>query len=177
MDDNKVSVPLIAPAKINGVREPAGKTVTVSTTLAIQLAASGAIPCDLAERLSDAIDMSDTALESDFQQAVKDAAAGRIDVLKAENLVEVAHLENKIFDLSRDLDQKKQTISAAASDLQEKENLLIEARQKVADLETELTGEKQVRTDAESKLAAAQAELAKLAEKAATTPKPAAAKK
>ncbi|WCK24629.1 hypothetical protein [Agrobacterium pusense] len=171
MDDNTISVTLTGPAKVNGVREPSGKTVTVSPTLALQLAASGVINPELAERLSNALDMSDTALESDFQKAVEDAAAGRIDVLKADHLLDTATLENRIFDLTRDLDHEKETVLTAVSDLQRKDNLLTEERQKVADLETALATEKQARTDAETRLAAAQVELAKLAEQSAEKPK------
>ncbi|QSZ56807.1 hypothetical protein [Rhizobium sp. ZX09] len=173
MDEFTVSVTLTGPAKVNGVREKAGKTVAVSPTLALQLAASGVINPQVAEKLSQAVDMSDTALESDFQTAVEDAAAGRIEVLKADHLLDTALLENRIFDLTRDLGREKSTVSTAIADLQAKDSLLVEERQKVADLEAELTSEKQARTDAETKLAEAQAELAKLAEQAADKAKPA----
>lgn len=171
MDEYTVSVTLTGPAKVNGVREKAGKTVAVSPTLALQLAASGVINPQVAEKLSQAVDMSDIALESDFQKAVEDATAGRIDVLKADHLLDTATLENRIFDLTRDLDHEKETVLTAVSDLQRKDNLLAEERQKVADLETALTIEKQARADAETRLAGAQAELAKLAEQSAEKPK------
>jgi chromosome segregation ATPase len=171
MDDKEFSVTLTGPAKVHGVREKAGKTVTVSPTLALQLAASGVINPELAEQLSNALDMSDAVLEIDFQKAVEDAAAGRIDVLKADHLLDTATLENRIFDLTRDLDHEKETVLTAVSDLQRKDNLLTEERQKVADLETALTNEKQARADADTKLADAQAELAKLAEQLDEKPK------
>lgn len=173
MDEYTVSVTLTGPAKVNGVREKAGKTIAVSPTLALQLAASGVINPQVAEKLSQAVDMSDTALESDFQTAVEDAAAGRIDVLKADHLLDTALLENQIFDLTRDLDHEKSTVHAAVSDSLAKDNLLADERQKVADLEVELTTEKQARTDAETRLADAQAELAKLVEQPADKAKPA----
>lgn len=59
---------LIGPAKIDGQREPAGKTVAVSHTLALQLADSGLIDPAAAKALSDAI--GDTPLSSDFEAAV-----------------------------------------------------------------------------------------------------------
>lgn len=173
MDEFTVSVTLTGPAKVNGVREKAGKTVAVSPTLALQLAASGVINPQVAEKLSQAVDMSDTALESDFQTAVEDAAADRIDVLKADHLLDTALLENRIFDLTRDLGHEKETVRTAVSDSLAKENSLIEARKKVADLETALASEKQAKADAETRLADAQAELAKLAEQSADKAKPA----
>lgn len=171
MDEFTVSVTLTGPAKVNGVREKAGKTIAVSPTLALQLAASGVINPQVAEKFSQAVDMSDTALESDFQTAVEDAAAGRIDVLKADHRLDTALLENRIFDLTRELDHEKEIVRTAVSDLQRKDNLLMEERQKVADLETARTTEKQARADAETKLAEAQVELAKLAEQLADKPK------
>lgn len=177
MSELKHSITLTGPAKVNGIHEPAGKTVTVSTTLALQLAASGAIPPDLAERLSGAIDMSDTLLESDFREAVENAAAGRIELLKAENLLEVAALENQIFDLTNEAAEHKSAWEKTLSDLRDSGEELKVERQKIADLETELTSEKQAKADAEGKLATAQAELAKLAEQSAEKAKTAAAKK
>ncbi|AGN38700.1 hypothetical protein RHYG_00031 [Rhizobium phage RR1-B] len=170
MNEPNISVTLTGPAKVHGVREKAGKTVTVSPTLALQLAASGVINPELAEQLSDALDMSDTVLEIDFQKAVEDAAAGQIDVLKADHLLDTATLENRIFDLTHELDREKSAASTAVADLQED---LAEAGGKIADLETALTTEKQARADAETRLADAQAELAKLAEQSADKAKPA----
>ena len=167
MDKNTISVTLTGPAKVHGVREPVGKTVYVTPTLALQLTASGVINPELAEQLSNALDMTDTVLESDFQKAVEDAAAGRIDVLNADHLLDTATLENRIFDLTHELDREKSAISTAVNDLQAKDSQLVEARKKIADLETDLTTEKQAKADAETKLADAQAELAKLAEQSA----------
>lgn len=173
MDENTISVTLTGPAKVNGVREPSGKTVTVTPTLALQLAASGVINPELAEQLSNALDMSDTALESDFQKAVEDAAAGRIDVLKAEHGLKVSELEGKISDLSAELEGAKHAVETGLADAHASSNQLKDVRQKVADLEAELTTEKQARTDAETRLADAQAELTKLAEQSADKAKPA----
>ncbi|CUX69307.1 MULTISPECIES: hypothetical protein [Agrobacterium] len=164
MDDKEFSVTLTGPAKVHGVREKAGKTVTVSPTLALQLAASGVINPELAEQLSNALDMSDTVLEIDFQKAVEDAAAGRIDLLKADHLLDTATLENRIFDLTHELDRERSAVGTAVADLQDE---LVEAGEKIADLETALTTEKQAKADAETKLAEVQAELAKVAEQSA----------
>ena len=172
MDEPTISVTLTGPAKVNGVREPTGKTVTVSPTLALQLAASGVINPELAERLSNALDMSDTALEGDFQKAVEDAAAGRIDVLKAEHLLEIETLKETVSTLRNDLIGRTLSLNTALADLQTNEGTLVEERQKVADLEIRLTAEQQAKADAETKLAEAQAELAKLAEQSADKAKP-----
>lgn len=43
MEDQKISVTLTGPAKIDGKREPEGKTVSVTAAVALQLAASGVI--------------------------------------------------------------------------------------------------------------------------------------
>ncbi|MDH0907401.1 hypothetical protein N5C66_00800 [Rhizobium pusense] len=172
MDEPNISVTLTGPAKVNGVREPTGKTVTVSPTLALQLAASGVINPELAERLSNALDMSDTALEGDFQKAVEDAAAGRIDVLKVEHLLEIETLNETVSTLRNDLIGRTLSLNTALADLQTNEGRLVEERQKVADLEIRLTAEQQAKADAETRLAEAQAELAKLAEQSADKAKP-----
>ncbi|UXT99442.1 hypothetical protein [Agrobacterium tumefaciens] len=173
MDEQTIPVTLTGRAKINGVREPAGKTVNVTPTLALQLAASGVINPALAEQLSNALDMSDTVLESDFQKAVEDAAVGRIEVLKAEHLLKIETLNETVSNLTNDLSGRTLSLNTALADLQTNEGRLVEERQKVADLETALTTEMQAKTDAEAKLADAQAELAKLAEQSADKAKPA----
>ena len=157
MDENKVSVPLISPAKINGVREPAGKTVTVSTTLALQLAASGAIPSDLAERLSDAIDMSDTPLEGDFQQAVEDAAAGRIEVLKQKHGLEIVEITERYAAEQQKLTEQLNEASAKASvlegDLAAAQRRYETAESSAVEISGDLAKEKEARAEAEKKLA------------------------
>lgn len=82
MDDKTISVTLTGPAKINGTRKPSGATVSVSTTLALQLAASGVINPELARTLAEA--MQDTPLASDFEAAVEAAAAERVADLATE---------------------------------------------------------------------------------------------
>lgn len=68
MDDQKISVTLTGPAKIAGKHEPPGKTVTVSHTLALQLAASCAIDPVAAQALSQAT--GGTVGTSEFDAAV-----------------------------------------------------------------------------------------------------------
>jgi chromosome segregation ATPase len=169
MDEQTIPVTLTGRAKIDGVREPAGKTVNVTPTLALQLAASGVINPELAEQLSNALDMSDTALENDFQKAVELAVGQKT----AGDTLRIEHLEGKLAEMDEALSTAKSGLENAGSSLQEKERLLDAEKAKVADLETSLTTEQQARTDAEAKLAAAQAELAKLAEQSADKAKPA----
>lgn len=131
MDEQKHALTLTSPAKVNGIHEPAGKTVNVSATLALQLAASGAINPELAAQLSKALDLSDTLLESDFQDAVEDAAAGRIELLGVKHMIDIATLENQLFDLSKALAESS---TAAATSLSE----LNDARQRVIELEAQI---------------------------------------
>ncbi|KEY05833.1 MULTISPECIES: hypothetical protein [Brucella] len=88
MEDRKLSVTLTGPAKIDGVREPAGKSVTVTTTLALQLAASGVINSD----------------------AVRDAVSDEVEPLKGE----ITKLKG---DLSA-MTARAETAEKAASDLE-----------------------------------------------------------
>lgn len=169
MDEQTIPVTLTGRAKIDGVREPAGKTVNVTPTLALQLAASGVINPELAEQLSNALDMSDTALENDFQKAVELAVGQKT----AGDTLRIEHLEGKLAEMDEALSTAKSGLENAGSSLQEKERLLDAEKAKVADLETSLTTEQQARGDAEAKLAAAQAELAKIAEQSADKAKPA----
>ncbi|MCM2431959.1 hypothetical protein [Agrobacterium rosae] len=131
MDEQKHALTLTGPAKVNGIHEPAGRTVTVSATLALQLAASGAINPDLAAQLSEALDLSDTLLESDFQEAVEEAAAGRIELLGVEHMLEIATLENQLFDLSKELAESSTAVATSLSGLNE-------ARQRVTELENQI---------------------------------------
>lgn len=155
MDEQTIAVTLTGPAKIYGVREPAGKTVTVSTTLALQLAASGAINPELAEKLSGALDMSDTVLESDFQKAVEDAAAGRATVLKAEHDVEIQKLATAHAASVADLEKRLKEATERAE----------AAEKTVADLTVDLATEVKARTAAEKKAEGLQAKLAKITAK------------
>lgn len=136
MEDRKLSVTLTGPAKIDGVREPAGKTVSVTTALALQLAASGVINTDDVEGVVSA-DMPDTPLESDFQTAVDAAVSAALVPLTAERDTLKADLETAIT--------RAETAEKTVTDL-------------TADLATEAAA----RSGAETKLAEAQAELAKL---------------
>lgn len=136
MEDRKLSVTLTGPAKIDGVREPAGKTVSVTTALALQLAASGVINPDAVEGVVSA-DLPDTPLETEFQQAVEDAVSEALVSLTQER-------------------------DALKADLQTAITRAETAEKTVTDLTADLATEAAARSGAETKLAEAQAELAKL---------------
>ena len=136
MEDRKLSVTLTGPAKIEGVREPAGKTVSVTTALALQLAASGVINPDAVEGVVSA-DLPDTPLETEFQQAVEDAVSAALLSLTQER-------------------------DALKADLQTAITRAETAEKTVTDLTADLATEAAARSGAETKLAEAQAELAKL---------------
>lgn len=157
MEDRKLSVTLTGPAKIDGVREPAGKSVTVTTALALQLAASGVINPD-AVRDAVSVDLFDTPLENDFQEAVDAAVSAALVPLTAERDT----LINTVTELKDNLLGRDMALKTALDDLQTNEGRLEEERQKIADLEKDLSAEKQARADAEAQLATAQAELEKL---------------
>jgi hypothetical protein len=99
-----VSVTLTGPAKIDGRRKPAGTTVSVSTTLALQLAESRVINPELAQSLSDA--MSATPLESDFQAAVDKAVAERLATLDAKAADELKAANERIAELEQQLSER-----------------------------------------------------------------------
>lgn len=145
MEDRKLSVILTGPAKINGVREPAGKTVTVTTSLALQLAASGVINSDQVEGAVLA-DLSDTPLETEFQQAVNDAVSAALVPLTQERDALKADLESAIT--------RAET-----------------AEKTVTELADDLEFVRKGRSEAETKLTEAQAELAKLTNPDADTVK------
>lgn len=71
MNDRLISVVLASPAKIDGKREPAGKTVTVSVDVAHQLDTHSAL------EKGDLFDPQGLPLGSDFDHAVKEAVAAR----------------------------------------------------------------------------------------------------
>ncbi|MCM2291088.1 hypothetical protein NAC44_01935 [Allorhizobium sp. BGMRC 0089] len=99
-----VSVTLTGPAKIGGIRKPAGTTVSVSTMLALQLAASGVINPELAQSLSDAV--SATPLEHDFQAVVDAAVAERLAVLETKAAEDLNAAHERIAELERQLSEK-----------------------------------------------------------------------
>lgn len=148
MEGQKLSVVLSGPAKIDGVREPAGKTVLVTTTQAIQLAASGVInPVDINELGSDIA--SDMLVESDFNTAVEKAAAEKAGVL----------IELAVLGATAPL---KDEIAKLQNGNSEASKLLDEAQKAILALTKELEAERQERLTAETNLAQAQAELQKL---------------
>ncbi|MGV1803837.1 hypothetical protein ACQZ6A_18385 [Agrobacterium vitis] len=121
-----VSVTLTGPAKIDGQRKPAGATIAVSTTLALQLAASGVINPEVAQSLAEA--MQDTPLASDFQAAVDAAVAERITTLESKTAEELATAQRRIAEL----DQETEDLTA---DLAEAITRLGKADARVAELE------------------------------------------
>ncbi|BCH55276.1 hypothetical protein ACQZ61_06425 [Agrobacterium vitis] len=121
-----ISVTLTGPAKIDGQRQPAGATVTVSTTLALQLAASGVINPELAKSLAEAV--QDTPLASDFQAAVDAAVAERIATLESKTAEELATAQRQIAEL----DQETENLTA---DLADAITRLGKADARVAELE------------------------------------------
>ncbi|MCJ7996070.1 hypothetical protein J5N58_16755 [Rhizobium cremeum] len=157
--DDKVNVTLTGPAKVNGVREPAGKTVTVSTTLALQLAASGVINPEAAKALSVAI-AEPPPLGSDFDAAVRAAVADR----EANWATAMDHFETMAED----------TLNAALADLQNKNGLLTEVEAKADTLQALLADAETKFSDLEARLTA-EAARADAAEKALME-KPATAK-
>lgn len=78
MTEAKISVTLIGPAKIEGKNEPPGKTVTVSHTLALQLAASRAVDPVAIAALSSSI--AEPSTSSDFEDAVEE----RVEIARTE---------------------------------------------------------------------------------------------
>lgn len=136
--NDKVNVTLTGPAKVNGVREPAGKTVTVSTTLALQLAASGVINPEAAQALSAAI--SETQLGSDFDAAVRAAVADR----EANWATAMDHFETMAEDREIALEKR---LEKAGADIGE----LIASQ---AELEGELVAARAALTEAQASLTA-----------------------
>ena len=106
-----VSITLTAPAKIAGVRQPAGATVEVSADLARQLAGAGAVSSQAVDALSAVMDS--LPLSSDFDAAVKAEVADRMATAEAElaaALARIAELEGQL----RDGIQQAQPSEAAA---------------------------------------------------------------
>ncbi|BCH58521.1 hypothetical protein RvVAR0630_11450 [Agrobacterium vitis] len=105
-----ITVTLTGPAKIGGQRKLAGATIAVSTTLALQLAASGVINPEVAQSLAEA--MQDTPLASDFQAAVDAAVAERITTLEIKTAEELATAQRRIDEL----DQETEDLTADLAD-------------------------------------------------------------
>jgi hypothetical protein len=104
MTEKSISVTLTGPAKIDGKRKPAGTTVSVSTTLALQLAASNVINPELAKSLSEAVNA--TPLESDFQAAVDKAVAERLATLDAKAAEDLKAANERIAELELQLSEQ-----------------------------------------------------------------------
>lgn len=106
-----VSITLTAPAKISGVRQPAGATVQVPAELAQELAGAGAVSPQAVDALSAVMD--GLLLASDFDAAVKAEVAERMAATEAELTAaheRIAELEGQL----RDGIQQTQPSEAAA---------------------------------------------------------------
>ncbi|ANH04992.1 hypothetical protein [Shinella sp. HZN7] len=106
--DETFYVTLTGPAKVNGVREPAGKSVPVTLTVALQLAASGVINADeVTASATPVVDVATIIAERDahwstaldhYQTMAEDQQADAIATLKADHLAEVQALEKRAAD-------------------------------------------------------------------------------
>lgn len=106
--DQTFYVTLTGPAKVNGVREPAGKSVRVTTAIALQLAAAGVInPHDVGASATPVVDVAAAIAERDahwsiamdhFQGMAEDQRTDAIAALKADHLAEVQALEKRAAD-------------------------------------------------------------------------------
>lgn len=162
MDDPKISVTLTSPAKIGGKHELPGKTVTVSHTLALQLAASGVIDPAAAQALSQAI--GGTVGTSEFDAAVAEIqrqADERIAQFEAsfkekEELVARAmqHVETN-YKVNLD------TLSKALTDA---EDHTAHAKADIENLTASLTTEANARAELEKQLSTANNRIAELEE-------------
>lgn len=110
--DQPFYVTLTGPAKVNGVREPAGKSVPVTMTLALQLAAAGVINPDLPPVPSaSTVDAAaligerdahwSTALDH-FETMALDREAAAIASLQADHLAQAKALEKRAADAEKE---------------------------------------------------------------------------
>lgn len=110
--DETFHVTLTGPAKINGVREPAGKSVRVTTAIALQLAAAGVInPNEVSASATSVVDVAVAIAERDahwstaldhFQTMAEDQQADAIATLKADHSAEVEVLEKRATDAKKE---------------------------------------------------------------------------
>ncbi|PYE87509.1 hypothetical protein [Phyllobacterium leguminum] len=149
MEDRKISVTLTGPAKIDGVREPAGKTVAVTTTFARQLAASGVIDPVVVRGVAN-VDLSDTSLEINSQAAFDLAVAQKAKVLaetmvdevipavvgllkrecdemKAKHQLEIAKLGNDLAEYRKTIDERDRQLVEMVTHTNELEKKLSDA--------------------------------------------------
>lgn len=143
MDDPKISVTLTGPAKIAGKRLPPGKTVTVSHTLALQLAASGVINPEVARTLAEAI--------SDVSDEITSGQEDRPAEMKAE--VE-ARLREEIGDELAAALAEKAALVRLVRDLEDAE---ARAKAEIANLIASLAAETTARVELEKQFAEAEA--------------------
>lgn len=156
MEDREISVELTGPAKVHGVREPAGKVITVSATLALQLAASGVINPEVAEQLSASLDLIASNRSGDVAGIVAAAVADRegnwataFDHFQTMAEDEIDKLQNRIQELEADFANEQHKASVLTDELadeQRKASVLAEAlaasNQAVADLDKKLIAAK-----------------------------------
>lgn len=108
MDEKKIAVLLTGPAKVDGMREPAGKRLNVTPAVALQLAANGVI-APPAQPFDDS-----TMLESDFETAVEKAVAERTaEILATAEARMLEHAE----DCARTLEVTEKRIEEAAAQI------------------------------------------------------------
>ncbi|KRB58462.1 hypothetical protein ASE04_27500 [Rhizobium sp. Root708] len=152
MDDNKVSVTLASPAKIEGKREPAGTVVLVSAAVANHLYAARAIGTAPL-----VFDTSDTQTSADFDSEValtakmladgivahavtaavapivaeRDELIGKLAEAEEKLFEAEAHLENAAFDMASEQEKAIRNEVEAAAELDE-------LRKRVPELEAAL---------------------------------------
>ena len=158
-DVRDISVELTGPAKVYGVREPAGKTVTVSATVALHLAAAGVINPELATSIVAAAE----PLGSDFDSAVRAAVADREanwstamdhfetmaeDSLEAALEAERGQAKARIEHLEADILKLKDDLDASEGDNAKLEDMSAKRVRELEQLVTELQEELQQRPNA-----------------------------
>lgn len=159
MDDPKISVTLTGPAKIGGKHEPPGKTVTVSHTLAFQLAASGVINPETAEALAAAV----SKVAEDPPPYLAERLAETEELLTEAN----ATVEKLIADLKAEATARasaENDLRAASEALAQQANTVNAANTDIANLTASLTAEVNARVEAEEQLAVATTRIAELEE-------------
>ncbi|WP_439605407.1 hypothetical protein [Shinella sp.] len=124
--ENTFSVTLTGPAKIRGVREPAGKSVRVTMDIALQLAASGVInPAEVTAAAKPVVDVVAAIAERDahwstaldhFQTMAEDQQADAIAALKADHLAEVQALEQRAADAEKEAGDLRATVAELEAD-------------------------------------------------------------
>lgn len=150
MTEKSYSVTLTGPAKIDGKYELPGKTVTVSHTLALQLAGSGAIDPVAAQQLAAAISKGDAEITFGLEQSL---AEMKKDV--------EARVRDEIGDELAALMADKAALTTLVHDLEDAD---ARAKADISNLTASLTAEVNARTEAEKQLVVASTRIAELEE-------------